>query len=468
MPSPDFRDYVDLTVHDRQPSSIYQDSIEYAQVALPELDIRPGTVEDALFQAMAYVAGETIASVNRLPDGLMEGVLNLFGFTRLAASFASSTVTFTVIDTNGITIPAGTQVGYTSTTDGVSTFHTFSTTSDVVVASGSSTSSAVEIVSDLSGVKPALAAGQAMVIVSSAPRLLSATLATDIANGAASESDIAYFSRGATYLAGLSSSLATVGQMSSRVLVDYPDVHRCKFYDLTELLSLEPTGLSRNGSNVVTVTLASGHGISTNDVIRIVDATPTSFDGDHVVTGTTTTTVTFTQAGDAESSTVHGTLFKLASLETAAADVVGNVVGIVGIEDGARLDAADLTEIQEAISDKSVAGLNIVLTHPVIVPVSVGVTIRTATGFSGLTVGDAVDTYVTELLSPNGWLWDDTIRGNYIVARVSQIAGVEYVTDVTFTLDAAYSEFATVSGGNLEFTHKGALPLATVTVSEAI
>lgn len=468
MASPDFREYIDLTVHDRQPSEIYQDSIDYARVAVPELDIRPGTVEDALFQAMAYVSGETIASINRLPNGLMEGILKLFGFSRLSASFATATVAFSIVDSNGIVIPAGTQVGYTSTVDGVSTFHTFSTTSDIEVTSGSSTSGAVEIIADLSGVKPSITAGTNMVIVTTAPRLLSATLDSDLVNGASSEADNAYFGRGTTFLGGLSNALTTVSQMQARVLTDYPDVHRCKFYDLTQISFLTPSDLTRDGANEVTVTLASGHGITTGDAIRIVDATPSSFDGDHVVTGSSATTVTFDQSGDAESSTVHGTLFKLNDLDLTASDIVGSVVGVVCLEDGNRLPLADITLIQEDISDKSVAGLEITLIHPIIVPFDVGVTIRTTVGFSTVTVGDAVDLMLTDLLSTNGWLWDDTVRRNYIVARVSQIAGVEYVTDVTITLDPAYSAFATVSSGDLEFTHKGALPLANVTVSEAV
>ncbi len=131
MASPDFREYIDLTVNDLQPIEVYNLARDYALVALPEFDPRVGTVEDAMLEAMSYVAGLVTGSVNRLPDGLMEGILRLMGFYRSEATFASGSVIFTSIDTNGLFIPAGTQVSFTETTaDGVVT-HIYATTSSV-------------------------------------------------------------------------------------------------------------------------------------------------------------------------------------------------------------------------------------------------------------------------------------------------------------------------------------------------
>ena len=52
MASPDFSEYIDLTINDLQPPDIYSLAREYALVSLPEFNPRTGTVEDAVLQAM--------------------------------------------------------------------------------------------------------------------------------------------------------------------------------------------------------------------------------------------------------------------------------------------------------------------------------------------------------------------------------------------------------------------------------
>lgn len=71
-------------------------------------------------------------------------------------------------------------------------------------------------------------------------------------------------------------------------------------------LTATPTGFSRNGSGLVTVTLPSGHGFTTGDIIDVSGVTPDTFNGSFEITSDSSTTITFDQDGDSESSTVHG------------------------------------------------------------------------------------------------------------------------------------------------------------------
>jgi hypothetical protein len=77
MPSPDIRNYVDLTVYDLQPTDIYDASVEYAATSLPEWRPVPGSVEDALLQAASFMTGELVGAINRLPSGVVEALLKL-------------------------------------------------------------------------------------------------------------------------------------------------------------------------------------------------------------------------------------------------------------------------------------------------------------------------------------------------------------------------------------------------------
>ena len=463
MPSPDFRQYVDLTIFDKQPRDIYQEAVEYAQVAVPELNVRPGSVEDALFQAMAYVSGETIASVNRLPDGLMEGVLNLLGFSRINATFATGTVKFTMLDDQGAILPIGTQIGYTETIEGVSTFHTFSTTTEVIVPSGQTIASNIPVIADEPGPKPALISTQVMVVVSASNRILSAELDSNLAQGQAAEPDQSYFSRGATYLASLSSCLTTADQIKNFILGNYNDVERCFVYDLTRLNSITPVSLVRlNGT--VTATLPSGHGTSLGSLVRVSGASA-GFNGDFEVLSSSADKITWAQSGANETAAANGLLYQFQTTTTTS---TGNVLVVMSDSFGNPINETLQNEIITAVTERTVAGLNVVGTHPILVPVNVSVTIKSRAGFSPLATGDAVDDYVTDLMSPATWSGDTTWRANFVVARVAQIVGVDYVTALSFSgVPAVYGALVAGFGPDYNITYKGSLPVATVTVSEA-
>jgi len=89
MPSPDFSQYIDLTTDDRTAEDLYDEAVEYARIALPEFTPRVGTIEDSILQACALLASSNVATLNRIPNGLMEGILRLMGFERFEDTFAT-------------------------------------------------------------------------------------------------------------------------------------------------------------------------------------------------------------------------------------------------------------------------------------------------------------------------------------------------------------------------------------------
>jgi hypothetical protein len=469
MTSPDFRPYVDLTIFDKQPRDMYQEALDYAALAFPDLAIRPGTLEDALFQAMSYVSGEVIASINRLPNGLMEGILNLLGFARIQSTFATGTVQFIMIDDAGASIPAGTQVGYTESVEGLSTFHTFTTTTATTVPEGETISSPVNIVADAAGEKPSLLSGQTMVVVSASNRILSAALASDLTSGEAAENNTEYFSRGATYLGSLSSALATATQMQNYVLSNHVEVHRCRVYDLTELVTITPTLLDRD-SDVVTATVPSGHGIEADDMIRVYGALPTTFNGIHTIVTASGTELTWSQEAGNASTTTHGSIERLDSLNaSAAAEAPGAVVIFVAGENGASITGEKKAEILTEIEERATAGLDISVADAILVGISCEVTVKSRPSFSAVAVSLDVSAFLEELLSPNGWPWEERIRASQIIARVSQLTGVDYVSDVVFAIEEGYEDLAVVEpNGDVSFIFKGSLPVAGITVSEEV
>lgn len=237
MASPDFRNYIDLTIYDVDAVDIYNNAIEYAQTALPELEPRKGTLEDALLQAMSFNTALLISSINRLPDGLMEGMMNLMGFARREATFATGEATFTVIDLSGVTIPAGTVVSYEVIENDEVISYTFETDVDGVVPVGDST---IDIAITATEAKkyPQLLTGQPLILISPAPSLIGIELTSNILVGTDTETDVQYFNRASQFLASQNQTLVTAEQIENYIVATHPDVTHVKVYDLTDAADL--------------------------------------------------------------------------------------------------------------------------------------------------------------------------------------------------------------------------------------
>ena len=231
MTSPDFRNYVDLTIYDTTPQKLYDDSVTYAQTAMPEFDPRIGTIEDALLQSMSFVGAVLATGINRLPNGLMEGILRLLGFTRNEATFATGSVLITTSVNTGATIPSGTVVTYDVVDGDIVTSYPFATDTDLIIPSGSD-SGTVAVTATTAGKYPSLLDGQALTLVSQVQYVLATELTADIDVGADTETQTAYFNRASQYLASLNTTLATASQMSNYISSNYVSVPIAKVYDL--------------------------------------------------------------------------------------------------------------------------------------------------------------------------------------------------------------------------------------------
>lgn len=279
MASPDFRNYIDLTIYDVDAVDIYNNAVEYAQTALPELEPRKGTLEDALLQAMSFNTALLISSINRIPNGLMEGMMNLMGFTRREATFATGEATFTVVDLSGVTIPAGTVVSYEVIENDEVISYTFETDIDGVVPVGDST---IDIAITATEAKkyPQLLTGQELILISPAPSLIGIELTSNILVGTDSETDVQYFNRAAQFLASQNQTLVTAEQIENYIVATYPDVTHVKVYDLTEATDLTYSALPAVGS--ITIAMGDSVGalpsISTTVISDVQDKTIAGLD----------------------------------------------------------------------------------------------------------------------------------------------------------------------------------------------
>jgi len=479
MASPDFRQYVDLTINDVQPSTIYDDAVSYAQTVLPDFQPREGTVEDAVLQAMSYVAALMTGAINRLPNGLMEGVLNLLGFARAQSSFATGAVIFTIVDSNGATIPAGTRVAYTDTVDGVTAQYIFETTEQATIDAGGNTSSAVPVRAAATGVQPVIDDGDTMLLLTSSNRIFSVAFSGTLTQGAASESDEEYFARGATYIASLSESLATKQQITNYILSAFTDVRRCVTLDQTDLTEVAGVQIFETGGTLGASTTIDPTGLfptpSAGEYIRIVGASDSKFNAVFEIDSLDSTTIYVTNTSGAstgETLTDDFTIELLKQLERpdtsggvslyGSSPAAGYVTTVVADSNGDPVSSTLKTSISDAIVDRVVAGLDFTIIDALRLDVEVTVDFALSEGFNELTVRDNVELAVADYISPANWNWETRIRVNSIIALVTAVPGVDYVDSVSFTL-ASPEPLANIDGvsGDVDILFRGTLPNAS-------
>lgn len=385
MSSPDFRQYIDLTIYDVDPLQVYDDAINYARTSIPEFQPRQGSLEDAMLQAVSFQTASIIAAINRLPNGLMEGISRLTGLTRREATFSTGTAQFTVYVTTGVTIPSGTVVAYETVSDDIVTAYSFETIEDLVIEPASTTGS-VGIRALVAGVYPSILSGQALELISPAATVTGVELDSDLIIGLADETDAEFFSRAAQHFASLSACLTTKSQMVNYIAANYPNAPHFGVFDLTDSSDLAFSAAAAPG------------------YVTVVAVGPT----------------------------------------------------------GQPLSTEDKGFLQVDLEGKSVAGLTIDIVDPDFVEVTVDCAITILSGFNATDVSNAVETALFNRVSYRGYDFTGEIILNEIIAIVSQVPGVKYVSTLDFT--SVDGDFSNVDGV-VSFANKDNVPVPTLNVT---
>lgn len=464
MASPNFSQYIDLTVSDLDVQTVYNDAVQYAQIALPEFTPRVGTIENAILESVAYATRNLVYAINRQPDGLMEGLLALMGFSRIEATNASGTVTIELIINTGATITAGTLFSYNVfDSQGVLTQYLFETTEDLTISSGNTTGTVAVIASNAEEY-PNIPTPSSLTIVSSTPFILTATLASLTSVGTNTETDAEYFMRAVTYLGSLSSSIATASQMTNYIAITYPTVSRYKVYDLTDSKENKITNAVLS-SNVVTLTTQYAHGFSVGNSVTVADMATSTYNGTYTITAVPTTT-TFRYAKTNSNIPTAVTTVGNVILATGMALSTGNVGGAVTISmcdsTGVAISDAQKLIIKNDLTNKVVAGLNIYLHDMNTFNVDVACTVVVKSNYSTATVGGLVSDAIEAYLSVAGWDFASSVNSLYLTTIASQVEGVKYVSSIDASINGSTS-FASDNVNDVTILQKGVIPIGTCT-----
>jgi uncharacterized phage protein gp47/JayE len=228
MPSPDATPYIDLTIYDKDEQDLYEDAEANLQAAIPTWVPREGNVEVLLLSALAGAAAETVFAINRLPSGILEALLKLFGVTRSSGNAPVADLEFTMVNTIGYTIPSGTEVRL-NLSGGLEPV-VFATDAELVIAPGNLTGTVSATGDRFTDEANTTVSGTTMELLDSLIYVESVSLDSITTGGAGPEDDETYFTRGTTRFSRLSDTLVLPRHFAAYAL-EWPGVYRASTLD---------------------------------------------------------------------------------------------------------------------------------------------------------------------------------------------------------------------------------------------
>jgi hypothetical protein len=469
MPA-DFSDYIDLKIFDIAPGDIYLAALDVANLTLPEFNLRVGTPEDAIFQAMSYISALNIAAINRIPDRLMAAILLMMGVARQEGIPAEVELSITADSYEGATVPAGTLFSYQTTFEDEVQDFVFQTVDTLSIAAdlaevGPYPSGTVYAQCTSPGLVPVIDSGTELQLLSSGVPILSAEATTNFTNGVNADTDSDYLSRATTYLASLSRTLNKASQVDAYVITNYTGIiGRVKTYDLTygdpalgdigTYREDSPTGLSR-ASNIVTLTFPSKHQFVQGEKVLISNLASTYAAADtlYTITATTDTTLSYAKSG---ASVAFFDISASAGSVTIGEDEPGYVTLFVyGLNE--PVSTADKAALQSDLVNKCSAGLTITVNDVSLVTLEITGSVVLDAAFDQAPLQEAVSSALVEYLSPMVFPFTEgTIRQTSLISLISRIPGVLYVESLTLT--GTGTGWLPKIGNDLQFQNKGTLP----------
>ncbi len=245
------------------PSVLKQRAVAFMQAYMPPgWALQPGSMVDLMISAWSMVAAEQADVANTLLDSAFRYFGGLVGVNPIDASSATSVATFTVQDTAGYVIPAGTAVGVN---DPTGVLQGFDLLAPVTVPLGSSTATGT-VQAETAGVAANNLSGAAQLV--QAPAFVTGVSLALSSQGVDAELDSDYLSRLAETLTLLTPD--PVLPYDFAVLArSIPGVYRATSVDLLKPgppydVAAEATGQSKN----VTVAVADINGNTVGTTVR--------------------------------------------------------------------------------------------------------------------------------------------------------------------------------------------------------
>jgi len=254
--------YIKIPI-DVDPPTLAQSVFDYITNQAPLWTPNDGNLDVWIIRAVTQLAAENRSTASDVQDDIFRYFgATLVGLPPINAVSATATTTWTMIDSYGHTIPAGTLVGVY---DSIGNSVPFQTVADVTVPAGSTATGAGAVV--ISAVQPGSAAsglgasGAAATLIDVLDYVQSVTLNSATAGGVDDETDQAYLNRLVVRLQGLSQRPILPADFAAMALQADTAVFRAVAID-----GFNPADSTYNNQRMVAVAAVdqNGNGVASN------------------------------------------------------------------------------------------------------------------------------------------------------------------------------------------------------------
>ena len=305
--SPDYTQYIDLTLFDKSPADILAVGISTFRSRGTDWIPSETNLEMVLMEAFAIEISEIIFTVNRLPESMMQTLLSLYQVTRYAGSPPSVYLTFTAMDDTGYTIPGNTEV-ILPLSNGE--FMSFFTNSPLTIVASATTGTIQATATEYTNIANGIDIGTSLQIIDALIGIDSVESASIVAGGVLPETVESWISRGIQRFQRLVDTLVLPSHFVQAAL-ENPAVVRANAIDNYDP-NADPPGVPGDHEGFITVVVYGDNAPLTNDqqvalkatltasgvtniVVNLIDPTLTEVDitvSVKVVNGYNTTAVT--------------------------------------------------------------------------------------------------------------------------------------------------------------------------------
>jgi hypothetical protein len=175
------------------PEVLAQLAFDYLQANIPDWVPNDANLETILIEASALMAAEARDVASTVPTEIFRYFGELVGILPQEATRATSTTEWTMIDNQGYTIPAGTQIGIRTAGDVLIPFEVME---DVVILPGATIASNVEILATETGIEGSGLPDTSVVeLIDTLDFVTTITLETLTTGGVDAEDDDVYLNR---------------------------------------------------------------------------------------------------------------------------------------------------------------------------------------------------------------------------------------------------------------------------------
>ena len=266
--SPDYTEYVDLTLYDKDPTDIVEAAQTTLQSRIPDWVPSSTNVEVMLLEALAIEVSETIFSINRLPESMVRVLLALYGVEQGAGTPPIVTLRLTAYDNDGYVIPAGTEVAILT---GSGEYVSFFTNVNMSIVAGSLTGTVLATATVNTNIANGLAIGTIAELIDAIVGVETVDTTTVVAGGTLPETVEAWTERGVQRLRRLVDTLVIPSHFTQAAL-ENSLVYRANTIDNYDPTVSPPSTPGDDPGHVTVVVYGSGAALTNGQKTTLLDS----------------------------------------------------------------------------------------------------------------------------------------------------------------------------------------------------